>query len=281
MSTQLLIYERAVQVNKNRHLEWSVKTGTDYAFVRHVNSVPLMAVEFPNAATEYAIVFAGTEEAVMPTIILGVHDKENLYVTEAGGWEAKYIPAFVRRYPFVFSSSDDGKTFMLCIDEEYAGCNQDGRGERLFDAEGERTQYLEGVLKFLKDYQAQFRRTQIFCDKLKKLDLLEPMQAQFTLGTTGEHTSLSGFMAVKRERLKALSGEQLSELAQSDELELVYLHLQSMHNLSVVAQRAATQAQEAEVKPQTGSAVAANGKNQSGDDGEPDEGNASPGESLH
>ena len=71
MTTQLLIYQRAVPVSKQRHGDWSVKAGGDYAFTRHVNSVPLTAVEFPSAAPEYAIVFAGTQEAVMPVVILG------------------------------------------------------------------------------------------------------------------------------------------------------------------------------------------------------------------
>ena len=51
MSTQLLIYERAVPLSSQRHKDWSVKTGTDYVFARQVNSVPLVAVEFPHAAS--------------------------------------------------------------------------------------------------------------------------------------------------------------------------------------------------------------------------------------
>ena len=41
---------------------------------------------------------------------------------------------------------------------------------------------------------------------------------------------LGGFMAVNRAKLKAVPGEKLAELAQTDELELLYLHLQSMRN---------------------------------------------------
>jgi hypothetical protein len=238
MTTQLLIYERAVPVTQQRHGDWSIKTGTDYTFARHVNSVPLMATEFQSAAAEYAIVFAGTEEAVMPAVILGFRDRQNLFLTDTGGWQPKYVPAFVRRYPFVFSSSDDGARFTLCIDEEFAGCNQEGRGERLFDSQGERTQYLESMLGFLQAFQVQFQRTQAFCGKLKQLDLLEPMHAQFT-PSTGQPIALTGFMAVNRDRLKGLSGERLAELARTDELELVYTHLQSMRNFSPMAERAA------------------------------------------
>ncbi len=243
MSTQMLIYERAAQLSSEKHKDWSVKTGADYAFAKQVNSVPLVAVEFPHAAAEYSIVFAGEGDAMMPIVILGMREDENLYLNEANVWNAKYIPAFIRRYPFVFSSNEDKSTFTLCIDEEFAGCNQENRGERLFDADGARTQYLENVLRFVNDYQGQFQRTQLFCKKLQELDLLEPMQAQFTL-SGGEQLRLAGFMAVNREKLKNLPEEKIVELFKTDELELVYLHLQSMKNFSGMVERNTTVATE-------------------------------------
>lgn len=244
MSTQLLIYEKVIPVSKKRHTGWSVKTGADFVFAKHVNSVPLVAVEFPNAAVEYPIVFAGDNEAMMPVVLLAMRDKENLYLDESNHWDAKYIPAFIRRYPFVFSKSTDGATFTLCIDEDFAGCNQDNRGERLFDSEGERTQYLENMLRFVNEYQGQFMRTQVFCKKLQELDLLEPMQAQFTL-TSGQRLRMAGFSTVNRERLKQLTDEQVAGLFKTDELELIYLHLHSMRNFNSMSSRSADQSSEA------------------------------------
>jgi hypothetical protein len=236
MSKTLLIYEKAVPVSSQKHREWSVQTGKNYSFAKHLTAVPLTAVEFPHAAAEYAIVFTGNEENVMPSVIMGVRQNENLYVKEDNAWGAKYIPAFVRRYPFVFASNDEGKSFMLCIDEEYSGCNQEGRGERLFDSEGNKTQYIESVLEFVKQYQAHFQLTQNFCKKLRELQLLDPMNAQMTL-TGGQRINLTGFLAVNRDKLKALAPEKLAELAKTDELELIYMHLQSMRNFTAMVER--------------------------------------------
>jgi len=238
MTAQLLIYETAVPVSSTRHAGSSVEAGGDYGFARNVNSVPLMAVEFPRAAAEYAIVFAGSEQALMPAVILGLRGNENLYLGAEGGWKAKYVPAFVRRYPFVFSTSDDGKTFTLCVDEAFPGFNREGRGQRLFGEDGKPTGYVDNVLKFLQEYQAQFQRTQAFCRKVKELELLEPMQAQISLGT-GERLSLGGFWAVSRARLKALGADKLAQLAKTDELELLYLHLHSMRNFDGLKDRLA------------------------------------------
>jgi hypothetical protein len=236
MSKQLLIYETAVPVSSGRHGKASIEPGKGYGFTRRVNSVPLMAVEFPQAAPEYAIVFAQNGNDVLPVVILGARTGENLYLGEDDEWSAKYLPAFIRRYPFVFSAQDDGKTFTLCVDEAFQGLNFQGRGQALFTDDGKQTPYVDNVLKFLQEYRAQFLRTQAFCRKLVELQLLEPMQAQFTLGT-GEKMSLGGFQAVDRKKLKALSGETLAQLAATDELELIYLHLQSMRNFSGVKER--------------------------------------------
>ena len=236
MTTQMLIYETAVPVSGGRHAKCSVEPGKGFAFARKVNSVPLMAVEFPQAAPEYAIVFAQSGDDVVPVVILGARHGENLYLADDDSWRADYVPAFVRRYPFVFSTSDDGKTFTLCVDEAFQGLNYQGRGQALFGADGKPTPYVDNVLKFLQEYRAQFTRTQAFAKKIRELKLLEPMQAEFTLGS-GEKMALTGFLAVDRARLKALPAQDLSELAATDELELIYLHLQSMRNFTGLKDR--------------------------------------------
>jgi hypothetical protein len=236
LSIQMLFYTNAVPVSSRKHNGLYVQTGGDYSFARTVNSVPLSAVEFRNAASEYAVVFAGAADAIMPVAILGAEAEQNLYVKEDGSWDARYLPAFVRRYPFVFATGDKGATFTLCIDEGFSGCNREGKGERLFDVEGHRTQYLETVLSFVKEYQMQFQRTRAFCSRLMEIDILDPMRAQFAL-PDGRRGSLTGFMAVNRTKLRDLDEGVLGKMAKSGELELIYLHLHSMQNFNNMLRR--------------------------------------------
>jgi SapC len=236
VSKQLLIYETAVPITPARHGKQSVEVGGNYAFSAGVNAVPLMAVEILRAATEYAVVFTSVGDDVMPAVVLGVKGDQNLYLGPDGHWNAKYIPAFIRRYPFVFAASADNKTLTLCVDEAYPGLNTEGRGQRLFGDDGRPTEYVDRVLTFLKEYQAHFVRTQAFGRRLKEYDLLEPMTAKVTT-PSGATLSLTGFQAVNRTKLRDLSGEQLSTLAKTDELELLYLHLYSMRNFADVKDR--------------------------------------------
>ena len=237
MSNPSLFYKNVAPVNKQRHLDWSIVGSDSFAFVKTIHSVPLTAVEFPNACHAFAIVFAKNNEGVLPIAVMGVRAGENLYVGQDGKWQAEYIPAFVRRYPFVFSTSDEGKTLTLCLDESFEGCRQNSEGERLFTEAGENSAYLNKVVEFLQEYQNHFRRTQIFCKKLEELELIEPMGAQFKT-SDGREGSLSGFFVVNRDKLKKVPAEKLAELAQTDELEMIYLHLASMNNLRKTISRA-------------------------------------------
>ena len=236
MTKQLLFYEHAVAVSAARHADLCIETGAGYAFAAHASAVPLMAVEFIAAASEYAIVFTAAGEDVVPAVVLGLRTDQNLFVGQDAKWQAKYVPAFIRRYPFVFSTSADRKTLTLCLDEPYAGLNRDGLGQRLFDEQRKPSAYTQRVLKFLQDFQAHFQRTRLFCQRLKELEVLEPMGVQVP-GTGGEKLSIGGFMVASRKKLRDLPADKLVELAKSDELELLHLHLYSLRNFAGMKDR--------------------------------------------
>lgn len=242
---QQLFYGNPVPLSSQRHRDLSLKTGKNFRFARNINSCPIMAAEFSATSAEHPIVFAGSDKSVLPVVVLGVGDDENLYVDDDGHWSGNYVPAFVRRYPFVFSSSPDGKTLVLNIDEDYEEFNRTGHGERLFDADGVQTQYLQTILRFLQEYQAQFQRTQAFCRRLLELDLLQPMQAQFTLNS-GEQRTLGGFQVVDREKLKALPPEELAGMCRRDELEILYLHLASQRHFQGMLEHMAPPSEDTE-----------------------------------
>ena len=236
MTAQQLIYETVVPLSSARHGKCSLEKGADFSFARSVNSVPLLAVEFAEAQSEYAIVFAGDANSTMPAVILGSRDEENLYLDAQNAWQAAYVPAFLRRYPFVFSRSDDGKAFSVCVDETFHGLNYQGRGNALFEADGKPSAFTQNVLKFLENYRIQFLRTQAFCSKLRALDLLHPMEVEFARPAGGK-SALAGFLCVDRSKLKALSAKAVQELIKNDGLELIYLHLASLRNFTALRNR--------------------------------------------
>lgn len=231
MSDIAKMYESVSPINASTHGDVSIKPATNLEFSRGINSIPVVAAEFPSAAQDMAIVFTGDADAMVPVALTGVKPNENVYLNEEGKWTGRYVPAFLRRYPFIFARSDVD-TMTLCLDEAYSGINRDGRGERLFDADGNRTQYLENMLGFVTQYQRQHIVTQAFCKRLASLGLLEAATLSAT-DADGETRRLVGFQVINRQKFKAIPDADLLAMFRSDELELCYLHMHSLQNLGI------------------------------------------------
>lgn len=98
--------------------------------------------------------------------------------------------------------------------------------------DGQPSPYVGRVLRFLQDCRTQFLRTRAFAQRLKAMDLLEPMRAR--IPAPGRQLAAGGFSVVRRERLKALPDDRLSHLAAGDELELPYVHLHSLRQFEAL-----------------------------------------------
>lgn len=164
---QLLFYDNIVALNRERHADLRLKPANgDCSFARDSHFVPLAGTEFYQAAADYPIVFAGDEGEPTPVALLGLREGDNAFVNADGRWRSgTYVPAFVRRYPFVLARGDDSDSdnLTVCVDESYAGFTREaGEGEALFDAEGNQSEMLQRSVEFLQQYLAESERTRAF-----------------------------------------------------------------------------------------------------------------------
>ena len=235
--TDLLFYDKPVALNKTAHNNLRMKPARgDFSFARTTNSVILAGVEFSEAAKEYPIVFAKAGEGVVPVALLGVRNAENLFVAEDGSWDARYVPAFVRRYHFVLAETGTTAQRVVCIDEGYPGFSTD-EGEPLF-VDNEPTPTLLQAINFLEDYQTQYLRTELFLKRLQALDLLVGLNARVDL-VDGQQFGLSGLLVVDEKKLLALDDAEALVLFKSGELAWIYCHLMSLGCLSTMVDRIA------------------------------------------
>ena len=229
-------YEKPVLLDRELHRRRRVRPGASFGFARRANSLYLAGAEFGEAAREYAIVFTRVGARVAPVAMLGLRARENHYVHEQGHWTASYIPAFVRRYPFVLSDLPGGQ-MGVCIDEAYPGLN-DKEGEPLFDARGANTPFLQNALDFLNRYQQEYLRTDTFCQRLAEMDLLMEMNAKADL-VDGRSFTVNGLMIVDEKKLLALSDARALSLFRSGELHWISMHLASLSNMQRLVDRLA------------------------------------------
>lgn len=248
MTKQLLIYNNVVPVNRETHKTISVRQTSNFEFAKETNSIPIVDVEFLKVMPEMPIVFAKTPTGVVSVALLSTNKDENSFISDENSWSGKYVPAFFRRYPFVFAVEEENNRMTLCIDADYEGLNEDDKGERLFDGEGTETAYTKQVLRFAEEYQVTFNRTQAFCDRLQEHDLLEEARIDYTLadGSTG---GVTGFMRVSVEKLRGLGDEAVVSLFRTGDLDLIQLHLASMQQIEpLVANSVRPSSEEAKSK---------------------------------
>jgi hypothetical protein len=231
----LLFYKKLVALNKDQHLHHSFKKFDSLEFAANAQTVLLTGSEFAEASKEYPIVFIKAPDgSMMPVALLSFRENENLYVGADGKWNARYIPAYVRRYPFIFVEAS-AEQFVVCVDEDCGGLNVAGDGERLFDDQGEASPFVNSMVQFMQDYQVDFLRTRAFMERLLQLDLLKENNAKFTLNTGAEFL-INGIWMVDEAKLATLSDENLLQLAKTGELGRIYAHLISLSNLSQLAE---------------------------------------------
>ncbi len=236
MERQLLIYNRVVQVNRDLHRDLSVRAVDNFGFARGVTHVPLLDAEFLKAGAEMPIVFADSPEGPLAVALLGSRKDDNDFLSAEGRWTGRYVPAFFRRYPFVFSQEEGSDRMTLCVDEAFEGLNSDGVGERLFDSTGQETQYTRNVLRFVEEYQVGFLRTRAIAKELAALDLLEPARIDFTLAD-GSAGVIDGFQRVSETRLRALPDAEVLRLFRAGVLDLITLHLASLQQSEALIAR--------------------------------------------
>lgn len=233
---QMLIYERATPITKLWHENVSVDSVDHFGFAQNINAVPIVTAEFANIAREYPIVFAGKGARIQPMALVGLRDNENLFVTSGGAWDGNYVPAFIRRYPFVFSKQEEDDHFVLCLDESFEGCNTDGKGNNLFDSDGEASDYLSKIFEFSTTYQREVQLTDQFSERLVDLDILSPSEISFQ-PKGGLKSKTTGLLSVDRAKLEKLPPRFLKQLLKSGDLERVFTHLHSLTAVDTFALR--------------------------------------------
>ena len=238
-------------LDRDKHRRRKVQPATGFGFARNANSLYLAGVEFNEACKEYAIVFTRARSGkTVPVAMLGLRTRENLFVDNQGAWDATYVPAFVRRYPFVLADLPGRADMAVCIDEAFDGFS-DAAGESLFDTAGQNTPYLQGALDFLNRYQAEYLRTAGFCQRVDEAGLLVEMNAKADL-VDGRSFTMNGLLIVDEQKLLALSDAAVLSLFRSGELHLISMHLLSLSNMQKLAARMAARGERMAPAPPPG-----------------------------
>lgn len=236
---ELLFYNRPARLNRVAHAKLRYTPLDSFEFARKVTSVPLMAAEFPLACRQYPIVFAQNPDgAVAALAVLSLTEGANSFVDEKGQWTATYVPAFIRRYPFVLAEIPGKPDDFDVAFDEGSGCFHPKKGEPLFDDHGAPTAFLSAQIEFLKNFHGEHQRTRLALGTLKTDGLLIPFNVDIVRAKDKAQFAVRNMLVVDEAKLQALAPEKVGTYIKTGMLAMIYAHLISLQSFLAVANRA-------------------------------------------
>jgi SapC len=231
ISGNVLFYSKPEPLSKEAHAKLGLRRiDKPYGFAAGSQIAPLTVAEFAAASLSFPVIFAG--ERYQPLAVMGVTGDANMFIQPDGAFEVGvYIPAYIRRYPFVLANDPGGQQLVVCIDRN-APMLGDLPDMAFFDAAGEPTQYTKNCMSFCNDFEVEVRRTDAFIALLKELDLFESRTQTYTPvntdGSPGAPQTVAEYFAVSEAKLKALPQEKTHELLNNGAMGQIYAHLNSL-----------------------------------------------------
>ncbi len=229
------LYDAPQAVHSVTHREVSVRTGEGtFTFAEKAPIIEVTVDEFERASLDFPIVFVG--EALQPFAVMGLEADKNQFVSAGGYRPGVYVPAYLRRYPFVFARDEGSEALILCLDHASDRVVKAGDtgAMPLFDGD-EPTALTRQAIQFCENYEAARARTSVLVGLLRELDLLAARQATRE-GAEGEGaTLLLEYQTIDVAKLDALDADGFQRLRAAGALPAIYAQLASQANWQVLA----------------------------------------------
>jgi hypothetical protein len=236
MADTPLFYRAIVPLNRDQHRPLKLRPDVKpWAFAAGSNMVPAVIEEFAVAARHLPVVFLPGPTQPTAVFLTGLQSGKNLMVDASGRWTGGYVPAYLRRYPFILGDVP-GADPLICIDDTHPGFSSD-EGEPLFEQDGQATQLLTDRIRLVNDFMASARRTEYLTKVLVELNLLRVVTVDVKQ-TNGQSISLNGLLAVDEGKLAALPDEAFLRLRREGLLGPIYAHLLALGSLDVLIEAA-------------------------------------------
>lgn len=231
--TTAFFYQKPVVLDREQHKDLRLEPG-NALFAAQNQAVPLLAAEFAEACLEYPIAFAkGQDGQWLALALTGLTPKHNAFVDAKGQWNARYVPASVRRYPFILAESGKDQ-LSLAIDMAAPGVGK--KGQALFDDKGEPTDVAKSVLQLLADFQSQAKLTSALAHRLDEAGLLTQQNLQVRQGEE-QQAVVEGVWIVDETKLRQLPDDKVLAWFKDGQLAAIHAHMLSLRNLVALLQR--------------------------------------------
>ena len=222
-------------LNNVEHADVKIITERSPRYGDNLMQTPTFPFEFRNVQAFYPILFQQDSAGDFhPVALFGFQENENLFLNDRG-WQAAYLPAMLRREPFLIGfqksqeTSDGTPLRVLSLDMDSPRVNTEV-GEPLFHPLGGYTDFLEQKANLLEAIYQGMEHSKAFVGALQEQDLIEAVTLEIPL-RDGSRNQLLGFSCLSEEKVQALSGEVLGAFNEQGFLMPLFMVLASTANL--------------------------------------------------
>jgi len=225
-----------VMLNNVDHKNLRIITRRAQEYGDNVAGCVVFPTEFLEVHKEYPIYFQKDAETgqFQSIALFGFTHGENLLLdNSASGWAGRYIPALMRREPFLIGfnrSAEEVQPSKVLLDTSSPRISYGEEGEPVFLPGGGNSPFLEQIKKNLmlihEGFPASAEMFRVFLD----LDLIEPLTLDIHFDN-GEHYTASNYYTINQDRLYSLGDDLIARLHKSGYLQLAYLVLFSLGNI--------------------------------------------------
>ena len=247
-----LFYNAVEPLNVTQHGKMKVRKLLNMSQMAKVHAIPVTVDEFSLVQRHYPIVFSIGDKPI-PIALMGLNEGVNVFLNEETGLPLEsdiYIPAYMRRYPFMLARiRPDSDELSLCFDPTAGAVGEFDEGEALFDGDQPSPATL-AILEFCEQFEAAGQRTAAFMEDLLKSNLL--MDGEVAIQPEGfdQPFVYRGFRMIDEEKLRDVRGDELRKLNQNGMLPLLYAHLFSLSEMRNVFGRQMQQGKAPAAVPQ-------------------------------
>ena len=223
-----LFYKDLAPLSSVDHADFRARSMDSADFLVNQHAVPLTTDEFSSACRFFPIVFSAGDNPV-PLALMGMNEGMNTFVDAEGKLiNPVYVPAYIRRYPFLLARlRPDSDELSLCFDPTAGAIGKFDEGDKLFE-DGQPTEATNGILEFCKNFEEAGQRTGMFIEELKKADLLMDGEVSITPEGSSQPYIYRGFQMIDEAKLRELRGDLLRKMMQNGMLGLIFAHLFSL-----------------------------------------------------
>lgn len=224
-----LLYNQIEPISSQQHGAMKVRGLEALPAVAKVHAIPLTVDEFALAQRHYPIIFSAGDEPV-PLALMGLNEGVNTFIDAEGAAidRSVYLPAYLRRYPFLLARlTQDSDELSLCVDPTAGAVGDFEEGQPLF-ADNQPSEATKAILQFCEQFEEAGQRTGLFVTELKKSGLLMDGEVAIQPEGSAQPFIYRGFQMVDEEKLRELRGDELRKMNQNGILPLIYAHLFSL-----------------------------------------------------